>query len=71
MQFTDTQDMVQHSVTHMTSGFQTMPTATVIHTQEFGEYGAYGVPDGVNSPFTILAGTRTFSPDDWEVFYLG
>ena len=38
---------------------------------DFGEYGDYAVPDGVNSKFTILAGTNTFSPDDWEVFYLG
>ncbi|KAL9961743.1 hypothetical protein ACROYT_G030749 [Oculina patagonica] len=32
---------------------------------------AYSVPSGVQSSSTILAGTYNFSPDDWEVFYLG
>lgn len=36
---------------------------------KFGSY--YPVPSGVQDPFTVLAGTQNFSPDDWEVFYLG
>ena len=35
----------------------------------FGEYFTYTVPGGVKDKYTILAGTRYFSPDDWEVFY--
>ena len=31
----------------------------------------YETPKGANTPATILSGTRNFSPDDWEVFYLG
>ena len=31
----------------------------------------YEKPKGANKPATILAGTKYFSPDDWEVFYLG
>ena len=31
----------------------------------------YETPKGANTPATILSGTRHFSPDDWEVFYLG
>ena len=31
----------------------------------------YETPKGANTPTTILSGTRHFSPDDWEVFYLG
>ena len=34
----------------------------------FGD--SYSVPSGVKNELTILAGTRLFSPDDWEVFYL-
>ena len=30
----------------------------------------YETPKGANTP-AILSGTRHFSPDDWEVFYLG
>ena len=37
------------------------------HTH-FGD--SYSVPSGVQDPHTILAGTQTFTPDDWEVFYL-
>ena len=32
---------------------------------------SYSVPSGVQDKKTILAGTYTFTPDDWEVFYLG
>ena len=35
----------------------------------FGNH--YSVPSGVQDKKTILAGTMTFTPDDWEVFYLG
>ncbi|KAL9986972.1 hypothetical protein ACROYT_G001202 [Oculina patagonica] len=35
----------------------------------FGQF--YSVPSGVQSSSTILAGTKNFTPDDWEVFYLG
>ena len=38
---------------------------------DFGQHGDYALPGGVEDLFTILAGTNTFSPDDWEVFYLG
>ena len=31
----------------------------------------YETPKGANKPTTILSGTQHFSPDDWEVFYLG
>ena len=31
----------------------------------------YETPKGANKPTTILSGTLFFSPDDWEVFYLG
>ena len=31
----------------------------------------YETPKGANTPATILSGTQHFSPDDWEVFYLG
>ncbi|PFX22725.1 Fibropellin-1 [Stylophora pistillata] len=33
--------------------------------------GYYETPKGVKDPSTVLAGTQNFSPDDWEVFYLG
>jgi len=38
---------------------------------DFGEYDVYSVPSGVQSKYTILAGTRNFTPDEVEVFYLG
>jgi len=38
---------------------------------DFGEYDVYSVPSGVQSKYTILAGTRYFTPDEVEVFYLG
>ena len=31
----------------------------------------YETPKGADKPTTILSGTQYFSPDDWEVFYLG
>lgn len=33
--------------------------------------GVYESPEGVQDLKTILAGEYHFSPDDWEVFYLG
>ena len=38
---------------------------------DFGQYNVYSVPSRVQDQYTILAGTRHFKPDDWEVFYLG
>ena len=37
---------------------------------DFSQYGDYSVPSGVQDSYTILAGTRDFSPDEVEVFYL-
>ena len=37
----------------------------------FGEYNEYSVPSAVQDECTILAGTRNFTPDEVEVFYLG
>ena len=31
---------------------------------------SYSLPSGVHDQSTLLAGTQTFTPDDWEVFYL-
>ena len=36
----------------------------------FGESNYYSVPTGVQDPYTILAGTNYFTPDEVEVFYL-
>ncbi|XP_078383112.1 uncharacterized protein LOC144665696 [Oculina patagonica] len=42
------------------------------NTNSYTHFGhSYSVPSGVQNSNTILAGTRTFTPDDWEVFYLG
>ena len=38
---------------------------------DFGEHNGYSVPSGVQDQYTILAGTRLFSPDEVEVFHLG
>ena len=38
---------------------------------DFGQHNAYSVPSGVQDQYTILAGTRHFTPDEVEVFYLG
>ena len=38
---------------------------------DFGEHNDYSVPSGVQNPYTILAGTHSFTPDEVEVFYLG
>ena len=32
--------------------------------------GPYPAPSGAQDPDTILAGTKHYTPDDWEVFYL-
>ena len=32
---------------------------------------SYSLPSGVSNRYTILAGTRDFSPDEVEVYYLG
>lgn len=37
---------------------------------DFGGSGDYSVPSGVKNLYTILAGTRKFSPDEVEIFYL-
>jgi len=42
---------------------------TQSHTYNFGH--TYSVPSGVQDKRTILAGTRNFTPDEVEVFYLG
>ncbi|PFX22723.1 Neurogenic locus notch-like protein 4 [Stylophora pistillata] len=38
---------------------------------DFASDGYYETPKGVQDLTTILAGSLYFSPDDWEVFYLG
>jgi len=38
---------------------------------DFGEYSVYSVPSEVQDHHTILAGSRNFTPDEVEVFYLG
>jgi len=38
---------------------------------DFGELNDYSVPSGVQDQYTVLAGTRDFTPDEVEVFYLG
>jgi len=38
---------------------------------DLGESNYYSVPSGVQDQYTILAGTRNFTPDEVEVFYLG
>ena len=38
---------------------------------DFGQHNVYSVPRGVQDQYTILAGTRNFTPDEVEVFYLG
>ena len=43
---------------------------TVSYT-DFGQYNAYSVPSEVQDQYTILAGTRNFTPDEVEVFHLG
>ena len=40
------------------------------HT-DFGQNNDYSVPREVQSKYTVLAGTRNFTPDEAEVFYLG
>ncbi len=38
---------------------------------DFGQGNYYSVPSGVQNSYTILAGTRNFTPDEVEVLYLG
>jgi len=38
---------------------------------DFGESNDYSVPSGVQNKYTILAGSRNFTPEEVEVFYLG
>ena len=38
---------------------------------DFGQYSDYSLPSGVQNKYTILAGTRNFTPDEVEVFYRG
>ena len=46
--------------------------ANIINSNSYTHFGqSYTPPSGVQDPNTVLAGTRRFSPDDWEVFYLG
>ena len=37
----------------------------------FGYQNVYSVPSSVQNKQTLLAGSYRFTPDDWEVFYLG
>ncbi|PFX14290.1 hypothetical protein AWC38_SpisGene21565, partial [Stylophora pistillata] len=37
----------------------------------FGYNNGYSVPSGVQNKETLLAGSHLFTPDEWEVFYLG
>lgn len=42
-----------------------------INSNSYTHFGvSYTVPSGVQDAQTILAGTRRFAADDWEVFYL-
>ena len=42
------------------------------NTNSYINFGnSYSVPSGVQDKKTILAGTRNFTPDEVEVFYLG
>ena len=42
------------------------------NTNSYTDFGhSYSVPSGVQDRRTILAGTRNFTPDEVEVFYLG
>ena len=41
------------------------------NTNSYTNFGSsYSLPNGVTDRLTILAGTRSFSPDEVEVFYL-
>ena len=41
------------------------------NNDSYTHFNYYETPKGANKPTTILSGTLQFSPDDWEVFYLG
>ena len=41
------------------------------NTNSYTNFGtSYSLPNNVTDPYTILAGTRYFSPDEVEVFHL-
>ena len=41
------------------------------NSNSFTNFGfSFSVPSGVTDQYTILAGSYSFTPDDWEVFYL-
>ena len=40
------------------------------NNESYTQPKTYKLPEAAQEPTTILAGTRNFSPDDWEVFYL-
>ena len=42
-----------------------------INNGSYTHLSHYETPKGANKPTKILSGTQHFSPDDWEVFYLG
>ena len=42
----------------------------MLHDWAKPEWGAYLAPAAVKNPYTILAGTLYFSPDEVEVFYV-
>ena len=37
----------------------------------FGHDNVYSVPSGVQNKQTLQVGSNPFTPDEWEVFYLG
>ena len=41
------------------------------NNDSYNNLNNYETPKGANKPTTIFSGTQYFSPDDWEVFYLG
>ena len=68
MQFTSVRCMAQHL--EMAGKFTFRINAN-INSYSFALLSAYETPKELQDPTTILAGTTNFSPDDWEVFYLG
>ena len=51
-------------------GTFTCPDNANDNENSYNQPANYKLPEAVQDPTTILAGTRNFSPDDWEVFYL-
>ena len=41
------------------------------NSDSFAHLRTYEAPKESQDPYTILSGASHFSPDDWEVFYLG